>query len=60
MPDERVERLLAKAERAADEGEVDKAEAYLEILHPAIYLRNREVKELRRQFSEGSRGRHVR
>lgn len=37
---------------------LQKAETYLEILHPAIYLRNREVKELRRSVAGEGYGRH--
>lgn len=56
----RVERLLRKAEEAADSGETDKADTYLEILHPAIFLKQREEKALRKSFTaESSRGRHL-
>lgn len=44
----RVDRLLRRAEEAAEAGEFDKSEALLEVLRPAIYLRNREVKEMNR------------
>lgn len=44
----RVDRLLRRAEETAEAGEFDKSEALLEVLRPAIYLRNREIKEMRR------------
>jgi hypothetical protein len=44
----RVDRLLRLAEQSAVEGEFEKSGALLEILRPAIYLRNREIKEMNR------------
>ena len=65
MGESRVDRLLRLAEQAAVDGDVDKSAALLEVLRPAIYLRNREVKELRRlsgfetdQFPETNQKQH--
>ena len=38
------------AEEAAIEGDLEQAEALLAVLRPAIYLRNREIKELDRML----------
>ena len=38
------------AEEAAVNGDTDRAEILLEVLRPAIYLRNREIKELDRML----------
>lgn len=46
MNESRVDRLLRLAEEAATEGDYDKTEALLDVLRPAIYLRNREIKDL--------------
>ena len=54
MGESRVDRLLRLAEQAAVEGDTDKSSALLEVLRPAIYLRNREVKELRRLSGFGT------
>lgn len=58
---DRVDRLFQKAEEAIDRGDTMQAEAYMELLHPAIYFRNREAKELAKTFGSGEqRGRHAR
>lgn len=48
MTEQRVERLLRLAEEAAIDGDTDKSAALLEVLRPAIYLRNREIKDLQK------------
>ena len=50
MTESRVDRLMRLAEEAAIEGDTDKAEILLDVLRPAIYLRNREIKELDRMM----------
>lgn len=42
----RVDRLMRLAEEAALNGDGDRTEALLAVLQPAIYLRNREAKDL--------------
>ena len=55
MPTEtRVERLLRLAEEAAMNGDTERSSALLEVLRPAIYLRNREVKELEKMVANVS------
>jgi hypothetical protein len=51
MTESRVDRLLRRAEEAAESGEYDRSEALLDVLRPAIYLRNREVKELQKMVA---------
>jgi len=46
VEESRVDRLLRLAEEAAIDGDNDRSAALLDVLRPAIYLRNREVKEL--------------
>jgi hypothetical protein len=46
MSESRVDRLLRRAEESAEAGDNDKSDQFLAVLQPAIYLRNREIKEL--------------
>ncbi len=46
LNESRVDRLLRRAEEAAEAGDNDKSDQFLAVLQPAIYLRNREIKEL--------------
>lgn len=48
MTESRVDRLLRRAEESAEAGDNDKSDQFLALLQPAIYLRNREIKELRK------------
>lgn len=50
MDESRVDRLIRLAEEAAINGDTDRATTLLEVLRPAIYLRNREIKELDRMM----------
>lgn len=49
--DERVERLLGKAEEAIDRNDTDQAEAYSVLAARVAYLRRREAKQLERSFT---------
>jgi hypothetical protein len=51
VEESRVDRLLRLAEEAALNGDNDRSEALLEVLRPAIYLRNREIKELEKMVA---------
>jgi hypothetical protein len=58
---DRVDRLFQKAEAAIDRGDTYQAEAYMELLRPAIYFGLREAKDLAKTFGASEyRGRHVR
>jgi len=50
VSESRVDRLLRLAEEAAIDGDSERSAALLEVLRPAIYLRNREIKELDRML----------
>lgn len=50
--DERVERLLEKAEAAIDRSETDNAEAYAMLASRVSYLSRKEAKMLNRQFAD--------
>ena len=48
--DDRVERLLTKAETAIDNGDTDTAEGYRILAAQVAYLRRKEAKVLERAF----------
>ena|GEM_PF-6440576 len=48
MSESRVDRLLRLAEESALAGDSDRTENLLAVLSPAIYLRNLEIRELRK------------
>lgn len=48
MIDERVERLLSKAEAAIDRNDTDQADAYRILAGHVAYLRRKEAQELNR------------
>lgn len=45
---DRVDRLLQKAENAADIDEFDRSDQYLEVARMSLFVREREVKMLER------------
>lgn len=49
--DDRVDRLLDKAEKAIDRNDTDQAEAYAQLAGKVSYLRRKEARELERQFN---------
>ncbi|MEW1705969.1 hypothetical protein AB0230_01900 [Microbacterium sp. NPDC089190] len=51
MLDDRVERLLAKAEQATDRNDLDQAETYRVLAGHAAYLSRREARDLNRTFA---------
>lgn len=50
--DERVERLLQKAEEAIDRSETDNAEAYAMLAARTAYLRRKEAREMNRALEQ--------
>lgn len=53
--DERVERLLNKAEQATDRNDLDQAEQYRVLAGHVAYLRRKEARELDRTFRTEAR-----
>lgn len=51
MLDDRVECLLQKAEEAADRNDLDQSETYRILADHAAYLRHREARDVKREFS---------
>jgi hypothetical protein len=51
--DERVERLLNKAEEAIDRNDIDQADSYGQLASRTSYLRRKEARELDRAFGQG-------
>ncbi len=49
--DERIERLLNKAEEAIDRNDTDQAEQYADLATRIFYLRRREARELNRALN---------
>ena len=47
----RVDRLLRKAEEAAGEGALDKAEEYRQLADLAFYVERKQAKDLRRMLT---------
>lgn len=54
--DDRVERLLKKAEDAADSDDFGKTEAYLAVFGAAMYARRVEARELNRMLQTVGEG----
>lgn len=52
--DERVERLLNKAEEAADRNDLEQAETFATLAGHVSYLRRREARELERTLHLGT------
>ena len=52
--DDRIERLLQKAETAIDGNNIDQADAYRQLAGHIDYLRRREAKQLARMLNTGS------
>ena len=50
VSESRVDRLLRRAEEAAESGENDKSDQFLAVLAPAIYVQRLEVKALRKMM----------
>ena len=46
--DDRIERLLNKAEEAIDRNDIDQAEQYADLATRVFYLRRKEARELER------------
>ena len=51
--DDRVERLLDKAEKAINLNNTDQADSYAALASRVSYLRRKEARELERQFDTG-------
>lgn len=51
MFSERVDRLLAKAEQAADRNDVDQADMYRVLADQAAYHARRETRDLEKSFA---------
>lgn len=51
---DRVERLIVKAEQAADEGDSDRVDDYLRVAGFVAYLNREDAKDLRRTLKEGT------
>ncbi|KTS90683.1 hypothetical protein NS183_07825 [Microbacterium testaceum] len=56
MIDDRVERLLTKAEEATDRNDLDQAETYRVLAGHAAYLRRKEARDLNRTFAFNDTG----
>ena len=50
MLEDRVDRLLSKAEQAVDRGDLDQAESYRILASQTAYLRRKEARELDRMM----------
>jgi hypothetical protein len=50
MLDDRVERLLRKAEEATDRNDIDQAEMYRTLAGHAAYLNRKEARDINRTF----------
>jgi hypothetical protein len=48
--DERIERLLDKAEKAVDEDNIDAADTYAALASRVSYIRRKEAREMSRTF----------
>jgi len=51
MLDDRVDRLLTKAEQAIDRGDLDQAESYQGLAGQIAYLNRREARDLERMLT---------
>jgi hypothetical protein len=51
MTETRVDRLLRRAEEAAEAGDTDKSDQFLAVLAPAIYVQRLEVKALKKALT---------